>query len=113
MPGPIIAAMNSGNQITARAVSVAPGSTGRSSIKVTVELTGNPDPRWQACFNFVVQGRDGFFMKARPVFDGGSFAGEVPAEQVDAFRQELPEVIVAANVLARAQANKDALRLRR
>ncbi|MEA9563448.1 MULTISPECIES: hypothetical protein [Xanthomonas] len=105
--------MNSGNQITARAVSVAPGSTGRSSSKLMVELSSNPDPRWLACFNFVVQGRDGFFMQARPVFDRGSFEGEVPAEQVDAFRQQLHEVIAAANVLASAQANKDALRLRR
>ncbi len=52
-------------------------------------------------------------MQARPVFDRGSFEGEVPAEQVDAFRQQLHEVIAAANVLASAQANKDALRLRR
>ncbi len=111
--GPIIAAMNSGNQITARIASVVPGSTGRSSSKVTVELSGAPDPRWLACFNFVVQGRDGFFMQDRPVFDRGTFEGEVLAEQIDAFRLQLPEVVAAANVLANAQANKDASRLRR
>lgn len=100
--------MKSGNQITARTVTVAPDDTGRAGSKITVELSAHPDPRWQACFQFVVQGRDGFFMDARPVFDRGSFEGMVPPAHVDGFRQELNDVIAAANVLARAQANKDA-----
>ncbi|MCL1532269.1 hypothetical protein A7D16_20180 [Xanthomonas nasturtii] len=105
--------MNSGSQITARAVSVARGSTGRASSTVVVELSGTPDPRWQACFQFVVQGRDGFFMETRPVFERGSFEGVVAADDLEAFRQQLNDVIAAANVLARAQANKDAPSSRR
>ncbi|MBD4083835.1 hypothetical protein GUH71_07465 [Xanthomonas citri pv. citri] len=100
--------MTIGNQITARTVTVTAGDTGRASSKVSVELSGRPDPRWQSCFHFVVQGRDGFYMEGRPIFDRSNVEGVVPAGQVDAFRHQLPEVLALTNTPARAQANKDA-----
>ncbi len=108
----IIAAMSTGNPITARTITAVPGEADRKSRKVVVELSAQPDPRWQACFHFVLQGRDGLFLQTRPVFDGATFEGVVAADQVDAFWQELPEVIATANALTRAQANKDAGRAR-
>ncbi|EKQ58523.1 hypothetical protein WS7_20818 [Xanthomonas citri pv. malvacearum str. GSPB2388] len=102
--------MTIGNQITARIVTVTAGDTGRASSKVSVELSGRPDPRWQSCFHFVVQGRDGLYMEGRPIFDQSNVEGVVPAGQVDAFRHQLPEVLALTNTLARAQANKDAYR---
>ncbi|MFL8014107.1 hypothetical protein, partial [Xanthomonas vasicola] len=74
--------MNIGNQITARTVTVTSGETGRASSKVVVELSGRPDPRWQSCFHFVVQGRDGFYMEDRPIFDQSNVEGVVPAGQL-------------------------------
>ncbi|MBO9741276.1 hypothetical protein J7432_20285 [Xanthomonas axonopodis pv. begoniae] len=100
--------MNIGNQITARTVTVTSGDTGRAASKVSVELSGRPDPRWQSCFHFVVQGRDGFYMEGRPVFDQSNVEGVMPTVHVDAFRHELPEVLALTNTLARAQAIKDA-----
>ncbi|MBV6858717.1 hypothetical protein KWH07_13940 [Xanthomonas campestris pv. zingibericola] len=99
--------MNIGNQITARTVTITSGDTGRAHSKVNVELSARPDPRWQSCFHFVVQGRDGFYMEGRPIFDQSNFEAVVPAGQVDAFRHELPEVLALTNTLARAQAIKD------
>ncbi|MGV7166712.1 hypothetical protein [Xanthomonas citri] len=100
--------MNIGNQITARTVTVTSGDAGRASRKVSVELSGRPDPRWQSCFHLVVQGRDGFYMEGRPFFDQSNVECVVPGGQVDAFRRQLPEVLALTNTLARAQANKDA-----
>ncbi|USJ01941.1 hypothetical protein MUG10_07285 [Xanthomonas prunicola] len=100
--------MNIGTQITARTVTFTSVETGRASSKVVVELSGNPDPRWQSCFNFVVQGRDGLYMEGRPRFDRSSFEGVLPTSEVDAFRHDLPEVLASTDTLARAQARKDA-----
>lgn len=101
--------MNS-SQITARTITVTPASTASASSEVVVQLSASPDPRWQACFHFVVQGRDGFFLQGRPVFDNASFHGVLQAGQAEAFRQELPDVLISASMLARAQVNKDAAR---
>ncbi|NIK53525.1 hypothetical protein FHY14_003385 [Xanthomonas arboricola] len=105
----IMFTMNS-SQITARTITVTPASTASAGSEVVVQLSASPDPRWQACFHFVVQGRDGFFLQGRPVFDNASFHGVLQAGQAEAFRQELPDVLVSASVLARAQVNKDAAR---
>lgn len=105
----IMFTMNS-SQITARTITVTPASTASASSEVVVQLSASPDPRWQACFHFVVQGRDGFFLQGRPVFDNASFHGVLQAGQAEAFRQELPDVLISASMLARAQVNKDAAR---
>lgn len=107
--GVIMFAMNSSHQITARTITVTPAGTA-SAGEVVVQLSASPDPRWQACFHFVVQGRDGFFLQGRPVFDNTSLHGLLQAGQAEAFRQELPDLLVSASVLARAQVKKDAAR---
>lgn len=83
----IMFTMNS-SQITARTITVTPASTASAGSEVVVQLSASPDPRWQACFHFVVQGRDGFFLQGRPVFDNASFHGVLQAGQAEAFRQE-------------------------
>ncbi|MBB4654567.1 hypothetical protein GGR73_001066 [Xanthomonas sp. F14] len=109
VPSAIMVGMNS-SQITARTITVTPASTASAGSEVVVQLSASPDPRWQACFHFVVQGRDGFFLQGRPVFDNASFHGILQAGQAEAFRQELPDLLVSASALARAQVNKDAAR---
>lgn len=103
-----MAAMSTGSTITARTITAVPSDVDRKIRKVVVDLSAHPDPRWQACFHFVLQGRDGLFLQARPLFDGAALEGVIAADQVDAFWNALPEVIAKADALARAQANKDA-----
>ncbi|GAE58181.1 hypothetical protein XPN_0087 [Xanthomonas arboricola pv. pruni MAFF 301427] len=87
VPSVIMVGMNS-SQITARTITVTPASTASAGSEVVVQLSASPDPRWQACFHFVVQGRDGFFLQGRPVFDNASFHGVLQAGQAEAFRQD-------------------------
>ncbi len=109
-PSLIMRAMNSSTQITARTITITPAGAASAGSEVVVHLSASPDPRWQACFNFIVQGRDGFFLQGRPVFDNASFHGILQAGQAEAFRQELPDLLVSTGALARAQVNKDAAR---
>ncbi|KQQ75704.1 hypothetical protein ASF73_07890 [Xanthomonas sp. Leaf131] len=103
--------MNSSNQISARTIAFAPKSSANDAGNVIeVQLTGHPDPRWRACFNFVLQGRQVAYLHDSPSFDNASFRASVLPGCADAFRQELPELIASASALARAQTMKDATR---
>ncbi|NHF67011.1 hypothetical protein FFY45_15015 [Xanthomonas hortorum] len=106
-----MARMNSSSQISVRAFSAAPKNTASdASSLIEVHLSSSPDPRWRACFNFVLQGREIAYLQDKPVFDHASFKATLLPGYADSFRQELPELIAAASALARAQTNKDASR---
>ncbi|MCW2039266.1 hypothetical protein XcmpCFBP7700_08500 [Xanthomonas campestris] len=102
--------MNSGNQITARTVSIGPMGSADAGQEVTVHLSAVPGPRWQACFNFLLQGRDVPLLRDHVMFEGASFSGWALPGRAEAFREELPRLLASTGALAHAQGLKDAAR---
>ncbi|AAY49191.1 hypothetical protein [Xanthomonas campestris] len=102
--------MNSGNQITARTVSIGPMGSADAGQKVTVHLSAAPGPRWQACFNFLLRGRDVPLLRDHVMFEGASFSSWALPGRAEAFREELPRLLASTGALAHAQGLKDAAR---
>ncbi|MFS8374194.1 hypothetical protein JH314_10305 [Xanthomonas campestris] len=102
--------MNSGNQITARTVSIGPMGPADACQEVTVHLSAAPGPRWQACFNFLLQGRDVPLLRDHVMFEGASFSSWALPGRAEAFREELPRLLTSTGALAHAQGLKDAAR---
>ncbi|CAD0339723.1 hypothetical protein CFBP498_26760 [Xanthomonas hortorum pv. vitians] len=101
----MIPAMNSGIQITARSVNIVRGdpSVDASLEAVEVNLSAAPSPRWQACFEFVAQDRQGSLWRERPQFDRDVLRLLAVKGQVAAIRQEIPDLVSAASRLSFAQ----------